>query len=661
MQNPLLDSFNKISYKNYLGYSFLQVNIFTLLCLQLFLIPSVFTSIQAQVTIKERIEVNPVAIPLDKKQLTDTSLTHKINYTVNPGLSEPSLDNPQSTVMIPFFGRVNVEVILSDAASSSRVSLEIRQPEYQVLSEYANHNVGFTWTSDNMMQGTAVEFGIDWYWNNWGTIYQGKEAGVITTQIDSTEYTMGFEALGDDWDYNELVIRVKFIPTEIVVTIDPPVILPGDTANVIIKNRIADGTLIDFPPTQKFEAAILDGCIYGQLKAGADSGAYINNVFQPIIFIADTNAIDSGAVLIRVGLVEETALNKLDILSGLTFDCFPGYFVSKNYNDVIATIGSAVYIIYPMPFTVEKISEEPRMPTVVCKATLKKFYPGVIKYEWKYIVRKFYSRRWSDGGSLSCIRISRSEFQGLSYSTSGGYTEWTVPFIKDSGYFYFRSLQQGKNKYDILNNVYGCDGYTNAWYDSNAEIFTGGEVMITLTAKNQYGNVIARLDTIHLGKILGSEVSNTQTIFNYANSNKIKAIMYKESKFHQFTYPGIPAHELWPYDGEGWPLYGEPNGYGLTQLDNSPAAKERELWNWKANVDGGKNRLIRCYNEVVKNHGVPNEEKYNLTNAFHNYNHGNGKTYYTWVNSRTGWIEDPYKDNYGKIVYEKYIEYGGGN
>lgn len=606
--------------------------------------------------IKEKVEINPVTIPSNNKQLIDTSQTHKINYSENLQRSNILGNNAQSTVTMPFYGRATVEVILSDAALSSRVSLEIRQPEYQMLSEYANHNVGFTWTSDNMIQGTSVEFGIDWYWNNWGTIYQGKEAGVITTQIDSTEYTMGFEALGDDWDYNELVIRVKFIPTEIIVTIEPPIIFPGDTANVIIKNRLADGTLVDFPPTQKFEAAMLDGCIYGQLKAGVDSGAYINNVFQPLIFIADTNAIDSGAVLLRVGLVEETALNKIEIQTGLTSDCYTGYFISKNYNDANLSIDNPLYIIYPTPFTVEKISEEPRMPTVVCKATLKKFYPGAIKYEWKYIVRKFYSRRWGDGGSLSCIRISRSEFQGLSYSTSGGYNEWTVPFIKDSGYFYFRSLQQGKNKYDILNNVYGCDGDTNGWYDSNTEIFTGGEVMIALTAKNQYGNVIARLDTIHLGKILGIDPIDPQTIYNYANSNKIKAIMYKESKFHQFTYEGMPAHELWPYDGEGWPLYGEPNDYGLTQLENSPAAKERELWNWKSNIDRGRNIIAVAKSrstEYISNTGTNYDEEKYWMNAFQMYN---GGRYWNWVDNKIGWTENlnrP-KNNYGKILYDIY-------
>ncbi len=538
-------------------------------------------------------EINPVKISDNEKQLSDTSNTHKINFSNLAGSGTLSPDNVQSTILMPFYGRVNVEVILSDAALSSRVSLEIRQPNYQMLSEYANHNVGFTWSSDNFTEGTPVEFGIDWYWNNWGTIYQGKEAGVVTTQISPTEYTMGFEALGDDWDYNELVIRVKFIPSNIVVTTDPPVIFPGDTATVIIKNRLADGTLIDFPADQKFEAAMLDGCIYGQLKAGVDSGAYLNNVLQPIYFIADTGALDSGAALLRVGLVEETPLSKLtrQAEKQSTY-CFSGNFISQNYDDAKLTVDNPLYIIYPTILTIERITQEPKMPTVVCKAALKKLFPGIIKYEWKYIVRKFYSRRWRDGGSLICVRISRSEFRGLSYSNSGGYTEWTVPFVKDSGIFSFTSLSY-RNQ-DIPG--YGCKKEIKYWYDENNEIFTGGEVLITIIAKNQYGNIIARLDTVKLNKIIGTNPVKAD-LYSYINDKEIIALAESETEAHQFTYT---AKTWWPYNELDWPIYGSPNGYGVMQLDG-PAATERQLWNWKENIEGGK--LLRdSKRNIAKQH-----------------------------------------------------------
>ncbi|MFZ2322713.1 MAG: hypothetical protein WAV89_03340 [Ignavibacteriaceae bacterium] len=364
--------------------------------------------VNAQVVIKEKVEISPQNHFDGGPVHPDTTLLDKENLARLTENKIVAPNNAQSTLLMPFYGKVKVEVIYSDAAASARISLEIRQPEYQMLCEYANKNIGFTSTSDNYNEGTPVEFGIDWYFNDWGTIYQGKEAGVITTQISPTEYTMSFEDSGIDWDYNDLIISVKFLPVDIVITLNPPVIFPGDTANIIIKNRLADGILIDFPPEQKFEVGMLDGCIYGHVVAGSDTGAYLNNVQQPIYFIADTGAVDSGSVLLRVGIVEETPLNKTSTQTEIQSNyCFSGNFVSQDYSEASMTVDNPLYIIYPTILTVERITEEPKMPTVVCKASLKKFYPGLIKYEWKYIVNKTYERRTVSSKQI-CERISKS-------------------------------------------------------------------------------------------------------------------------------------------------------------------------------------------------------------------------------------------------------------
>lgn len=53
-----------------------------------------------------------------------------------------------------------------------------------------------------------------------------------------------------------------------------------------------------------------------------------------------------------------------------------------------------------------------------------------------------------------CTRISKCEFQGLSYSILAyGYTEWNVPFIRDSGNFQFEAV--GYKDDDILGGVQG--------------------------------------------------------------------------------------------------------------------------------------------------------------------------------------------------------------
>ena len=459
------------------------------------------------------------------------------------------------------------------------------------------------------------------------------------------------------------------------VKVEPDTIYPGDTAQVVIKKRLPDGTLIDFDSTQTYEAGMLDGCILGKLVAGNQEGAYIVDVLQPIYFIADTSADSTGTVLLRVGLIDpvDKQNNKGDQQAVfLETDCFYGW-QSNSYDDVSVVKENPLEIIYPTLVTIERITDVPEMPTVVCKARLKKYYPGTIKYEWKYIVRKFYARRTLKKNPI-CQRISKSEFQGISYSSYGGeVTEWTVPFIKDSGYFYFKSLQPAKNIYDPLNHIYGCNGDTNAWYDTNDEIFTGGEVLITLIAKSyQTGEILARLDTVKLGKILGDDPGKPQ-IISYTNDNVIRAIQEFESEFKQFEYN---ANNSWPYGETGWPLYGEPNGYGIMQLDSDPAATERQLWNWKANIDGGKYKFYVLIKEedtdpFLNKHQQNVTEEMRLKCAYQKYNYYGGKFkkeesyYYKWDGEKlveNDLIPDDRRvingetKKYGTWVYDIYSE-----
>ncbi|AFH50121.1 Hypothetical protein IALB_2418 [Ignavibacterium album JCM 16511] len=443
------------------------------------------------------------------------------------------------------------------------------------------------------------------------------------------------------------------------VEISPAEIYAGDTADVIIKKRLPDGSLADFDSSQTFEVATLEGCVMGNILVGDSLSNYFYDVHQPIKFVvADTVNADSALILLRVGLIEQKKTIRKKTF--LETNCFTGYFQSQNYQNARAIIGPPLKIIYPTNNDIMWITEVPQMPVINCIARYNPLYLRTIEYDWKFVVWKRYERK-TTRGAVICERISRSEFQGKSYSSTNGVTFWTVPFIVDSGYFYFKAVQNNQSIY-YPQPYYGCNGEVNYWYDDNQEIFTGGEVFISLTAKDfQTGFVLTFLDSIPAGKIIGKNPT-TDNIDNYANSNKIKAIRMIESKSYHFIDQGLDQSLWWPYNEVGWPVYGPPNGYGLMQIDNSPAATERQLWNWKANVDAGKAKLQEIYQNVYEYHGSPDDFKANWTNAFQAYNQGSNKSnrYYRWTGNK--WeLNKERKSNYGDIVYKKYLQLGGGD
>jgi hypothetical protein len=100
-------------------------------------------------------------------------------------------------------------------------------------------------------------------------------------------------------------------------------------------------------------------------------------------------------------------------------------------------------------------------------------------------------------------------------------------------------------------------------------------------------------------------------------------------------------------------LYGRPNGYGLMQLDN-PAATEKQLWNWQANIDGGSNLYFTekkpgAFNYLQKHHNYNQEQYYK--SAFQRYNGGN---LYIW-NKDDSWVLNEELDKETRLINGSYI------
>ncbi len=91
-------------------------------------------------------------------------------------------------------------------------------------------------------------------------------------------------------------------PGPISISVEPPVLSPRDTALVKIQIRNVDGTLVNFPAGQHFEAGITGGCDYGKLLSGTTQDIHFSDFTAPLKFVAaDSLSVDSGAVSITAG------------------------------------------------------------------------------------------------------------------------------------------------------------------------------------------------------------------------------------------------------------------------------------------------------------------------------------------------------------------------
>ncbi len=153
--------------------------------------------------------------------------------------------------------------------------------------------------------------------DTWADIKLGSTANAIGQSIRDGWYALIADGIKPDsvtWIVVEAdgsglssVDSIQIFPSDIVVTFDPPVISPGDTASIVLKKVNPDGTLDDFPPPDFFEVGFTSGEEYGTiLLSNGNTGGYFVNVRQPFEFVAaDSITADSVTVGIRVGPVPE--------------------------------------------------------------------------------------------------------------------------------------------------------------------------------------------------------------------------------------------------------------------------------------------------------------------------------------------------------------------
>ena len=238
-----------------------------------------------------------------------------------------------------------------------------------------------------------------------------------------------------------------------------------------------------------------------------------------------------------------------------------------------------------------------------------------------------------------------------------------------------QNLEYAKFKAKHYSQEGGCDAIINNWYEGN-DIFIGGyDITVEVIAKagNNFGKILGRKQ-IRGGPILGKN-PEAQVVQDYASTPEMKAIVKHESLLKRgvplwlhfneqdngLNYPDKGYYlEGHIYNRKGYPEYGVPNGYGICKIDNSPSPTEMDLWNWKHNIDTGRNRLETSKSTETGfelTEGSANSDKYYWMNVFQFYNTGNfkAKRYWSWDEINKIWKLNKYtKVEYCKAVYDYY-------
>lgn len=159
----------------------------------------------------------------------------------------------------------------------------------------------------------------------------------------------------------------------------------------------------------------------------------------------------------------------------------------------------------------------------------------------------------------------------------------------------------------------------------------GGWIRVHLEVPIRFRNGVTRVDKFDFsGRITGPWGAVPKNIIKNAIGDiPLQVICYKESRFRQF-------------DENCAPLFGPPNGFGAMQLD-TPRPSVEQLWNWRANIEGGRNLYQKKIQEVRQhfaNIKKAHPEATDLSSEQFSlalYQYYNGGFYWDWNSSLKRW------------------------
>jgi len=302
----------------------------------IFLIFLVVSNIFSQVVIKERIEINPT----DHKTYTrtiaedgwwidtcyiDTYDSSEVDITFTPASIEPG----ETTIMTLDYNETSNHFLERNITLEPNLGTLVR-----LDSTYKYYAPSST-PGDTALVVTINYEQFDWHCA-YGDV--GKDSRQVNNILEDLQcgcplftWTQVTRHYGKD--------SIMIAWDSLDVKVEPDTIYAGGVVQVVVKKRLPDGTLTDFPPEQTYEIAKLEGCLSGNIVVGQDSGAYFYDVSQPIYFaVADSLVGDSvGTVLLQVGLVDNSLKPSLENKPNNieSNDCFTGNFLSESKDNKV--------------------------------------------------------------------------------------------------------------------------------------------------------------------------------------------------------------------------------------------------------------------------------------------------------------------------------------
>ncbi|MFA5832566.1 MAG: hypothetical protein WDA22_03710 [Bacteroidota bacterium] len=160
-----------------------------------------------------------------------------------------------------------------------------------------------------------------------------------------------------------------------VVSIFPERIKAGETAEVIVKGKKQDGTIVDYPSGTQFTFTITSGAEFGMIVGNTSPAQYVAK--------EEINT-DSAVVTVQVAIAggSTMAIKKRGVQanSAGAFEC------SVPVVSVAIVSEPKLEVIYPTDglFDEKKISAVPQMPVASLKARLQHYNGGTVNYVWHF-------------------------------------------------------------------------------------------------------------------------------------------------------------------------------------------------------------------------------------------------------------------------------------